>query len=468
MTVAETIHEAEALCLELERRRSGKTRWCPHSPTAKQRVFLQMDVDECLYGGAAGGGKSDALLMAALEHVDQPNYSAILFRRTYADLALPGAIMDRAFEWLSATPAVWNGTKKQWRFPSGAVLTFGYLDTDRDKFRYQSAEFQYVGFDELTQFPEGSYKYLFSRLRRGADSKVPLRMRAATNPGGVGHEWVKRRFIDGVVPFVSARLDDNPHADKESYLQSLAKLDSITRDQLEKGLWVQDSTGLVYRSFAERNIIAALPSGVAEWHFMLGIDFGFHDACAFVTLAYRDGDPVVYVVASHKQTGMSPSDAGEYVESLRWKFSRIIGDEGGLGKGYAEEMRRRFRIPVEPAEKVNKHGYIDLLNGDFERKQVVIVREGNEALIEELYALPWNETRTKEADSFDNHLADALLYVWRASTTYLTKPKPDTRPQPVKDAEAFAKARYEQFKKHHDRPRVSSYIDPVFDEVGYD
>jgi hypothetical protein len=201
---------------------------------------------------------------------------------------------------------------------------------------------------------------------------------------------------------------------------------------------------------------------------MLGIDFGFHDACAFVILGYLPGSPVVYIIRSHKQTGMSPSDAGEYVEALDWKFSRIIGDEGGLGKGYAEEMRRRFHIPVEPAEKVNKHGYIDLLNGDLERKQVMILKSGNGALIEELYALPWNELRTKEADSFDNHLADALLYVWRASTTYLTKPKPDPRPEPVKEAIALAKAKYETHKKHHDNPNRARYIDDIFNEVGYD
>ena len=408
--------------------------------------------------------------MAALEHVEQPSYSAIIFRRTYADLALPGAIMDRAFEWLSPTQASWNGSKKQWRFPSGAVLTFGYLDTDRDKYRYQSAEFQYVGFDELTQFPEGSYRYLFSRLRRGADSKISLRMRAATNPGGVGHEWVKRRFIDGAVPFVSALLDDNPHADRDSYLVSHSKLDKITRDQLEKGLWVQDSTGLVYRAFSSANIIDEAPRALndPEWRFMLGIDFGFHDACAFVIVGYLPVDSHIYVIRSWKKTGMIPTEVGEYVSDLEFKFSRIIGDTGGLGKGYSEEMRRRFRIPVEPAEKTNKHGYIDLLNGDFERRQVLVIRDGNEALCEELFALPWNEMRTKEAGSFDNHLADALLYVWREGTQYLTKPIAKVVPPERKQAEDFAKARYEANKKHHDNPNRPAYIDPIFNEVGYD
>ena len=80
-----------------------QTRWCPHEPTSHQAAFLALDCLEAMYGGAAGGGKSDALLMAALEHVDKPDYAAILFRRSYTDLSLPGALMDRAAEWLRPT-----------------------------------------------------------------------------------------------------------------------------------------------------------------------------------------------------------------------------------------------------------------------------------------------------------------------------------------------------------------------------
>ena len=134
--------------------------------------------------------------MAALQYVDVPGYAALLFRRTYADLNLPGALMDRAHQWLGATAARWNAHDHRWTFPSGATLTFGYLETERDKYRYQSSELQYIGFDELTQFPESQYTYLFSRLRRLGDSEVPLRMRSASNPGGEGHEWVRARFVD--------------------------------------------------------------------------------------------------------------------------------------------------------------------------------------------------------------------------------------------------------------------------------
>ena len=217
-----------------------------HKPTRpkenlKQIDFLiDCDVPEILYGGAAGGGKSEALLMAALQFVEVPGYAAILFRKTYADLALPGALMDKAFTVLSNTAAHWNGQEKVWTFPSGATLSFGYLAEENDRFRYQSSEFQYIGFDELTQFKERDYRYLWSRRRRLEGSQVPLRMRAASNPGGVGHLWVKKRFIRQPGPnrkFIPADLEDNPYLDQEEYERSLEELDSQTWKQLRRGDW---------------------------------------------------------------------------------------------------------------------------------------------------------------------------------------------------------------------------------------
>jgi len=208
--------------------------------------------------------------MGALEYVDVPGYAAIIFRRTFADLALPGAIMARSKEWLTNTDAKWNEQSKQWRFPSGAVLQFAYMEHADDELRYQGAEFQYVGFDELTQFPEEQYTYLFSRLRRPrldeattedererveALGKVPLRARSASNPGGVGHGWVKKRFpIDGQPRgrrvFIPAKMQDNPHGDAVAYRASLSHLSETLRQQLEEGDW-NVAEGLAYMVTAE-------------------------------------------------------------------------------------------------------------------------------------------------------------------------------------------------------------------------
>lgn len=239
--------------------------YSPHDPTPPQAAFLKLSdlgVSEALYGGAAGGGKSDALLMDALRYVDVPGYSALILRRTYADLALPGAIMDRSKAWLADTPARWNEASRRWTFPnSRATLTFGYLQHKDDRLRYASAEFQFIAFDELTQFRLSDYRFLFSRLRgpsEGPLSRVPLRMRGATNPGGIGHDWVKARFIEKKVDkedpedseerarkrlFIRAKVSDNPHIDQETYIASLRELDPFTRQQLLDGDWDADEPG---------------------------------------------------------------------------------------------------------------------------------------------------------------------------------------------------------------------------------
>ena len=255
---------------------------------------------EVFYGGAAGGGKSDWILMGALEYVDVPGYAAIIFRRTFTDLALPGAIMARSHEWLDNSDAHWNA-KKQWEFPSGAVLQFAFMDKAGDELRYQSAEFQFVGFDELTQFPESQYTYLFSRLRRpktGPLGKVPLRMYAASNPGGIGHGWVKQRFpIDGRPRgrriFIPAKIADNPHLDADAYRESLSRLGEVLRSQLERGDW-DVAEGLAYHLDDETHLIA--PIQIPDsWERDESMDFGVaNPTCVLVGATDYDGNSIIF------------------------------------------------------------------------------------------------------------------------------------------------------------------------------
>lgn len=219
--------------------------YIPHKPTPKQAKFLMNKSLEGFYGGAGGGGKTDALLMGAVQYAEYEDYQALLLRQTFQDLALPKSLMHRSHEWWDDTDAHWNAGLKTWEFPSGATVTFGYLQHEDDKFRYKSSEFQYIGFDELTQFPESQYTYLASRLRRLKGSKVPVRLRSASNPGDRGHEWVKARFVTPSESdlracnryFVPARIEDNPHLDEEEYREALSILDRVTRRQMEFGDW---------------------------------------------------------------------------------------------------------------------------------------------------------------------------------------------------------------------------------------
>lgn len=272
-----------AKAVEIERKygyvRHQSRNFTPQTPTPRQKLFLDLDAEkEVFYGGAAAGGKSSALLMAALKYVHIKGYSALLLRRTYADLAKQGALMDRAKDWLTGTGASWNEQKKTWTFPSGARIAFGYLETENDKYQYQGAEYQFIGFDELSQFTESQYTYLFSRLRRLKTADIPIRMRSASNPGGIGSKWVNERFIpEGFTPddaieervwtketvdeetggqviryFVPARLDDNPHLDQAEYELSLAELDPVTRAQLRRGDWQITVRGDVLYMWDER------------------------------------------------------------------------------------------------------------------------------------------------------------------------------------------------------------------------
>lgn len=263
-------HEAAVARSLEEMARSGSAQYFTHTPTVelpdgttavneKQALFLGLDEREALYGGAAGGGKSDALLMAALQFVHVPGYSALILRRTSVDLKRAGAILDRARQWLAGTDAKYDGDSQTFTFPSGARLAFDGLDRENDKYKYQGAEFQFIGFDELTQFSETQYTYMFSRLRRLVGVDIPIRMRAATNPGGVGHEWVKTRFSikfnignNPDRPYVRALAKDNPALDVEDYEKSLSELDYITREQLKNGDWDIEAGSLFLREWWQR------------------------------------------------------------------------------------------------------------------------------------------------------------------------------------------------------------------------
>lgn len=229
------------------------TKYCPHYPWPRQLEFLMLNDLEALYGGAAAGGKSEALLMAALQYVHVPGYSALILRTDLARLRLSSGLITRAHEWFAGTDAKWNAQATRWSFPTGgaaATISFGYLSNQGDRYRYGSSEYQLIAFDELTEFEEGDYRFLFSRLRRTQGIDVPLRMRAATNPGGIGHAWVKRRFINRTVPecggrvlrkakraFVPARIRDNPAVLEEEYAQSLRNLPALERARLMDGDW---------------------------------------------------------------------------------------------------------------------------------------------------------------------------------------------------------------------------------------
>ncbi len=168
------------------------------SPQPRQKIFMQRRENEALYGGAAGGGKSDCAIAEALRQVHIPHYRGLILRKTYPQLS---EMVDRSHEiYLPSFPdAKYNEQKHSWTFPSGAKIYFGAMQHTKDRTNYQGKRYDFIDFDELTHFTWDEYSYLFSRNRpNGPGTRCYIRAQA--NPGGIGHGWVKERFITPAPP----------------------------------------------------------------------------------------------------------------------------------------------------------------------------------------------------------------------------------------------------------------------------
>ena len=258
--------------------------WIPHA--GAQTEFLSRSEFEVLFGGSAGPGKTDCLVAGLTRDVENPNYRALLVRRTFPQLQ---EIIDRCWRLYSKLGAVYRSTEKRWQFPSGAIVDLGHMQHEDDKYNYQGKEYHRAGIDELTQFTETQYTYLMSRLRT-TDDRIRPQILSTTNPGGIGHYWVKERFVTitdhghtYVDPktglsrvFVPAKIEDNPtlFLSDPAYLARLEALPEVERMRLRHGIWDAFS-GQVFTELSQRLHGCDDFEIPPEWERFCVFDWGF-------------------------------------------------------------------------------------------------------------------------------------------------------------------------------------------------
>ena len=257
-------------------------------PTKKQSLALQCPAFELFYGGAAGGGKTDFLLMDFLAGCNKhrENWRGILFRRTYKELE---DIIVRAKELYIPMGAVYKKTDNIFNFPTGSFLRLRYLERDDDVSNYQGHQYTWIGFDELGNYSSDyCWRYMMSRCRSAKG--IPCYMRGTGNPGGVGHGWLKKRFIDNQNPntiytdedgntrcFIPSCLDDNDYLIKndKGYEKRLRLLPKYLYEALRKGNW-DIIAGSAFEEFSrESHVIKPIALDPGVWFKFCSMDWGY-------------------------------------------------------------------------------------------------------------------------------------------------------------------------------------------------
>ena len=401
-----------------------------------QTDFLAAGEQDVLYGGAAGGGKSFAMLVDPLRFMNRSEHRALLLRRSMPELR---ELIDKSRElYTKAFPgAKFREVEKVWKFPSGATLEFGYLDRDADVYRYQGQSYSWIGIDELTQYPtEFPLQYLQSRLRT-TDSEIKPYIRCTANPGGVGGHWVRKRYLTPAPPneafkgpdgltrkFIPARLEDNPYLSKDGrYEQMLASLPPVQRKQLLEGNW-DVAEGAAFVEFnPEIHVIPPFKIPI-HWAKYKGVDYGYaaESCCVWSTIDPDDDTLIIYRELYRK--GLTGSALAEMItayekddhKSIQGVLDTAAWNKTGVGGPTVGETLVRAGHKLRPADKNRIQGKIQIheylkQNKTTGRPKLQIFSNCVN-LIRELQSIPVDPNKPEDVDTkASDHAYDALRYL---------------------------------------------------------
>ena len=406
-----------------------------HANEGPQTEFLAADEKDVLYGGAAGGGKSYAMLVDPLRYAHKKAHRALILRRSMPELR---ELIDKSRE---LYPQAFPGCKfreveKVWNFPSGAKIEFGFLERDADVYRYQGQAYSWIGFDEITHLPtEFGWNYLASRLRT-TDPEIKTYLRCTANPGGVGAHWVKKRYVDSNSPnesfigddglsrkFIPARLTDNPYLAKDGiYEQMLMSLPPVQRKQLLEGNW-DVNEGAAFTEFDPDVHIVAPFSIPITWERIKGIDYGYasESACVWGAMDKVDGTLIIYRELYRK--GLTGYDLGCIITDMEmedplsvpgvldtsaWARTGTTGPTVGeslVKQGH--KLRRADKNRIQG--KIQIHEYLKVQPNGRPRLQIFNTCPN---LIKELQSIPLDKRNPEDVDTHAaDHAYDALRYL---------------------------------------------------------
>jgi len=400
-----------------------------------QTDFLAAPETDVLYGGAAGGGKSYAMLVDPLRFAHRAAHRALVLRRSMPELR---ELIDKSRE---LYPKAFPGCKfreveKIWTFPSGAKLEFGFLERDADVYRYQGQAYSWIGFDEITHLStEFSWNYLASRLRT-TDSEITPYMRCTANPGGAGATWVKKRYVNPSEPnesftgddgltrrFIPARLEDNPYLAKDGrYEQMLKALPAVQRKQLLEGNW-DITEGAAFTEFdVMEHVITPFEIPVG-WERVKGIDYGYasESACVWGCVDPTDGTLIIYRELYRK--GLTGVDLAQMITNMElqdpfsvpgvldtaaWNRTGTTGPTVGETLQRAgHKLRRADKNRIQG--KIQIHEYLRVQPSGRPKIQIF---NSCPNLIRELQSLPLDKSNPEDVDTHaPDHAYDALRYL---------------------------------------------------------